>query len=82
MNSVEQRSGVVRARSGLGMVLNGEDRQPLVAETFDGPSFRFTWVTSRSGAPGMRADHLVAETANPWFCDVISTRPVSSSFTG
>jgi hypothetical protein len=33
----EQRSSVVRARSSLGVVLDGKDRQTLVAESFNGP---------------------------------------------
>ena len=44
---------VVRTRSGLRMVLHGEERELAMANPSIVPSLRLRCVTSRSGAPGM-----------------------------
>ncbi len=73
----EQVVRVVRAGRGLRVVLHREHRaRRRGAAPRRVPSYRLVCVTSTPAGsdPG--------STAKPWFCDVISTRPVSRSFTG
>ena len=72
----EQVVGVVRARRRLRMVLHRKDRLVDVAQPFDRAVVEIevrhaTFAGSESGS-----------TAKPWFCDVISTLPLSSCLTG
>jgi hypothetical protein len=64
--ALEQRPAVVRARAGLGMELHGARIQLGEVEPLDVPSYREIAVASESSS---------GVTANPWFCEVTSTRP-------
>ena len=72
----EQVVRVVRPGRRLGMVLHAEDRLGRVPQPFDRAvvQIHVRDLTSDGSDSG--------STAKPWFCDVISTLPVSSSFTG
>ncbi len=89
--AVEEVAGVVRAGAGLGVVLDRRrgdvaQHQPLDRAVVE------VEVGELGGAEvGLPADRLVgldprlstrALTAKPWFCEVMSIRPVASSLTG
>ena len=71
----------MRAGRRLGVVLHGEHRQLAVPEPLDGAVVE---VHVRDLESPARRESTVSSpsTAKPWFWDVISTRPVSISFTG
>ena len=73
---LEQVVGVVRPRRRLGMILHAEHRPRAVTQPFDGAVVQ---VEVRDLDVGRQR---AGSTAKPWFCDVISTLPVSSYFTG
>ena len=70
---------VVRAGRRLGVVLHRRRRR-LVSwpEALAVPSFSLWWVTTTSATP----PGWSTSTANPWFWEVTSTRPVASSTPG
>ena len=73
----EQVVRVVRPGRRLGMVLHAEHRLASCAAA-PRPCRR----TGSGASPSRRPAATSGSTAKPWFCDVISTLPVSSSFTG
>ena len=74
---LEQIIRVVRAGRRLRVVLHREDRARRVRA-----APRSSRRTGSRASPRRPRGSEPASTANPWFCAVISTRPVSRSFTG
>ena len=89
--AVEEVAGVVRAGAGLGVVLDRRRRHVAQDQALDRAVVEVE-VGELGGAEiGLPAHRLVtldprlaarALTAKPWFCEVMSIRPVARSLTG